>query len=51
MVSSSFKKVVFIDFGLSRIIEEAIGLQTLTEFAGSLKFCSKEMAQCFLEKE
>ena len=33
-----------IDFGLSKIIKEEVGFQTLTKYAGSVTFCSCEMA-------
>lgn len=42
--SNEFKKFVFIDFGISRIIEEDIGEKSFTFFRGSLNYCSLEMA-------
>lgn len=47
--SPTYGKPVFIDFGLSKMVAEDIGLKTLTGFAGSINFCSKEMARCFWE--
>jgi serine/threonine protein kinase len=40
MLSPSFRKPVFIDFGLSIIITENIGSTSLTHFTGSINFCS-----------
>ena len=40
MLSPSFKKPVFIDFGLSTFIREEIGTKTFTNFIGSLNFAS-----------
>lgn len=40
MYSSTYQKYVFIDFGLSNIIQEDIGYKTLTNFVGTLKYCS-----------
>jgi len=38
--SRHFKKFVFLDLGLSKIIKESQGNKTLTKFRGSLYFCS-----------
>ena len=41
MFSRRYNKTVFIDFGLSAIIEEPLGYKTLTNFVGSWNFCSQ----------
>jgi serine/threonine protein kinase len=41
--SPSLDTLVFIDFGLSDILEEKIGLKTFVGFSGSINFCSPEM--------
>lgn len=51
MLSPTFRKAVFIDFGLSRFIREQISYQSMTKFSGSYNFCSPEMAECFLAKK
>ena len=38
--SKAFNKAVFIDFGLSEIIEEKIGLKTFGGFRGTPNYCS-----------
>ena len=45
--SPTFKKVVFIDYGFSEIIEEEVGFKTLTAFQGSPQFISREMMTLF----
>ena len=50
MLSPSFRKPVFIDFGLSTIVKEQIGFKTLSSFRGSMNFCSDEMAECYIKK-
>lgn len=50
MWSRTFNKYVFIDFGLSLINAEAIGLKTKTAFLGTLKYCSDEMKKLYLIK-
>lgn len=49
--SNTFKKYVFIDLGLHRVVEEDIGEKTLTDFRGSMLYCSKELANCCLKGE
>ena len=49
MFSPSHQRMVFIDFGLSRLIAEEIGFKEITGFRGSLHYCSNEMKTCFLE--
>lgn len=51
MLSPAFRKPVFIDFGLSKLIKEDIGFRTLTNYAGNINFCSPEMSKCFVEKK
>ena len=41
--SQKRQKYVFIDFGLSKIINEDYGYKSLTYFKGSPEFCSPEM--------
>jgi serine/threonine protein kinase len=48
--SSHFAKPVFIDFGFSEIINEKIGVKSLTEFKGTLNFCTREMFALMGEK-
>lgn len=40
MYSASFRKIVFIDFGLSTLIRENIGEKSATMFVGTINFCS-----------
>lgn len=47
MFSPTYKKCVFIDFGLSKIIVEPIGFKSLTRFSGSLNYATEEMAALF----
>ncbi len=49
MYSHYHKKIIFIDFGLSRFIQEEIGKKSLTNFRGCLDYCSNEMKMCFVE--
>jgi len=41
MVSTTYDKPVFIDFGLSNIIKEACGFKTLTHFRGTYEYSCK----------
>ena len=50
MFSPSKKKMVFVDFGLSQIIQEELGKQTITSYVGSINFCCLEMKNCFNSK-
>jgi serine/threonine protein kinase len=43
MFSPIFKELVFIDYGVSKIIREVPGQRTLTRFVGTLDYCSPEM--------
>ena len=43
MFSPSLKKFVFVDFGVSRIIEEEKGEKTFTDYFGTPKYSSEEM--------
>ena len=45
--SNSFGKNIFIDFGLSKIINEKPGEKTRTGFEGTLSYCSAEMKKCY----
>jgi serine/threonine protein kinase len=44
MWSNHFKREVFIDFGLSEIIEGGPGFKYLVEFKGSPNYCMPEMS-------
>ena len=48
MYSPSHDRPVFIDFGLSRIISEEIGKNTLTNFIGTVDFWGPEMARRYI---
>ena len=39
MYSHSSSQLVFIDFGLSKLIKESRGFKTKSEFAGSIGYC------------
>ena len=43
MHSPAYNKAVFIDYGLSRFVEEEIGMKTASEFVGNAEHCSPEM--------
>ena len=51
MYSPSFRKLVFIDYGLSRFISESVGYKTLTGFTGSINVCSPEMRKAYIDKK
>jgi serine/threonine protein kinase len=38
--SPFFNRFIFIDFNLSRVIDEKIGMKTFTSFRGTPTFCS-----------
>lgn len=46
--SKELNKNVFIDFGLSRLIQQEIGEKTWTTFTGTLNYCSEEMKKCYI---
>lgn len=46
-LSPSLKQPVFIDFGLSEIVQQSAGAQTLTRFAGTLNYCCPEMLKLY----
>ncbi len=48
MYSPYHKKNVFIDFGLSKVIEENCGFKTLTAFNGTPKYVSPEMLKLLI---
>lgn len=48
MFSPTFNKYVFVDFGLSKIIKNPIGFETLTVFSGTLKYSSSQMRKTYL---
>jgi len=47
MFSREFNKPVFIDFGLSHIIDCQIGFKTSFKYQGTLEYCSPEMLNAF----
>ena len=51
MMSPTFQKLVFIDFGLSTFIKEKIGKKKLTFYVGTAEYWSPEMTQCFIQKK
>lgn len=51
MFSPSLNKPVFIDFGLSKIINENIGSKSLSHYVGTINFWGPEMNKCFIEKK
>ena len=51
MLSPSFKKPVFIDFGLSELIEEEVGIYSNIYFKGSMAYCSDEMSKAYKTKQ
>ena len=51
LFSPSLNRLVFIDFGLSRLVKETQGATSLSNFSGSYNYCSPEMKKCFAEKK
>ena len=51
MYSPGYDRPVFIDFGLSRLVEENIGFKTITNYVGTIDYWSPEMGKCFREKK
>lgn len=49
--SNIFKRYVFIDLGLHRVVEEEMGEKSLTDFRGSMLYCSKELTDCCIKGE
>lgn len=47
MLSYFHKKIVFIDFGLSKVVNEDLGFKTLTSYHGTPKYVSAEMLKLF----
>jgi serine/threonine protein kinase len=45
MLSPTYNRHVFIDFGLSQLIPEKVGFESLTNFAGCISYCSTDMAK------
>lgn len=41
MMSPTFKKTVFLDFGVSGLIKEPMGEKSLTKFRGTYEFCGE----------
>ena len=49
--SPSFKKCVFIDYGLSIVIDDVVGYKTYSNFVGTLAYCSdKKKKTYFIQK-
>lgn len=51
MHSDTFKKLVFIDFGLSEIIKQERGFKSLYSFRGTLEYASQAMTLNFYENK
>ena len=51
MYSPNYDRPVFIDFGLSRLIEENIGFRTISNYVGTIDYWSPEMTQCYIDKK
>jgi serine/threonine protein kinase len=51
MYSDSREDLVFIDFGLSKAVKESVGFKSLTNFRGSVSYCSPEMLKLFHSKK
>lgn len=51
MYSPTFKRTVFIDFGLSEAVPISAGQRMLTLFRGTLNLCSVEMIETFYSNE
>lgn len=47
MFSPTFKKWVFIDFGLSNMLKEKVDEKSYTGFCGTYEFCSSDMVMLF----
>lgn len=45
--SLAFSSLVFIDFGMSRIVKEEFGFKSLTKYRGTLSHCGDEMTNLF----
>lgn len=50
MWSYQFNKLVFIDFGLTKIVKENVGELTVSKYFGSYLFSIKEMQDLFFNK-
>ena len=48
MYSPDYDRPVFIDFGLSRLVEEDVGFRTMTNYIGSMEYWSPEMGKCYI---
>lgn len=46
--SPYYKAFVYLDFGLSKLVKEERGDATLTNFVGSIEYCSKEMRDLYM---
>lgn len=51
MWSPTYKKNVFIDFGLSKFLKEKIGELTKTYYFGTYKYCSQEMKALLIKNK
>jgi serine/threonine protein kinase len=47
MYSTSYRKNLFLDFGISEVIDEEIWECTLAKFKGTYEFCGEEMKKLF----
>ena len=51
LYSKKMEKIVWIDFGFSKIVKEKVGFKSLTSFAGSIGYCSLEMRKIYESKK
>jgi serine/threonine protein kinase len=51
MYSSFYKRAVYIDFGLSKIVNERAGFKSMTNYSGSINYWSPEMNLCYMKKK
>lgn len=49
--SYTFKKLVFLDFGLTEAVFESKGFKTSTDFKGTFRYCSPEMKKLYHLKQ
>ena len=51
MWSPQFKKIVFIDFGMTKTIKQSIGNMSKTKFFGTYHYASLDMKKIFINKK
>lgn len=50
MYSHEYKKAVFIDFGLSELVQKGVGKKTMTKYNGTALYSSSQMLKLFKGK-